>query len=58
MATECPVCSKPLSNRSPVAYRGDQLVHASCWTEAPEKPAKPRKTPTSPVDKAPPRSAA
>jgi|RhiMetdeSRZDD1v2_1073273.scaffolds.fasta_scaffold255499_4 hypothetical protein len=56
MATDCPVCSKPLSNLSPVVYKGKELIHASCWTEEPEKPAKRGKTRSSPTDKAPPRS--
>jgi CheY-like chemotaxis protein len=49
LATVCPICSKPLSKLSPVVLKGDQLVHARCWSEGPEKPAKPK----APGDKKP-----
>jgi hypothetical protein len=58
MASACPICSKPLSDGPSVVYKGEQLIHASCWIEEPEKPAKPGRTATPPPDKAPPQSSA
>jgi hypothetical protein len=49
IAGECAVCSKPLSKLSPVVHKGEPLIHASCWTEEPEKRAKAKASPIKPA---------
>lgn len=51
MVTACPICLKPLSEGSSVVYKGDELIHTSCWSEqwdAPSAPTTP--APASPED--------
>jgi hypothetical protein len=34
---DCPMCFKPLSMGTSIVYKGDQLIHAGCWSRVVSK---------------------